>query len=178
MTRRQTYPFIYMVLLVVAIAVYSCSTPTAKIADDTTLPNVPPVEQPVSATTPGSAPGVVTSSTTTTTLPPLVVPADAKCPQWWDEAVSVGWPAELLPQLDLVMFREARCLPAADSGADVGLVQINNVHLSWLAERGITRDQLADPLINLTVGWWLYLEAADNGGCGWQPWFMSSSEMC
>ena len=33
----------------------------------------------------------------------LVIPSDAKCPQWWQTAVDAGWKVKDLPTLDMVI---------------------------------------------------------------------------
>jgi len=116
-----------------------------------------------------------TTTTTTTTVPPIIyppAPAHAKCPQWWTLAQQVGWSFDELEQaLDLIMWRESRCLPdVRSSTSDTGLLQINDMHLPMLATYDISPDMLADPLWNLIAGKIVANEAELHGWRWTQPW--------
>ena len=39
--------------------------------------------------------------------PPTTVPASARCPEWWQLAQEVGWPADEMPTVDRVMHCES-----------------------------------------------------------------------
>lgn len=121
-----------------------------------------------------------TESTTTTTIPEttttttLYLPEDGKCTEWWEIAVSAGWPEELLPQLGRIMWSESRCLPDVVGTGAIGLTQIQwNAHRHWVEEIGYIRENLFIPVINLEVAWILYNKAEKDYGCGFQPWYMS-----
>jgi peptidoglycan hydrolase-like protein with peptidoglycan-binding domain len=100
-----------------------------------------------------------------------------RCEQWWDTALSVGWEESELLQLGAIMYAESRCTPDAISQtSDYGLAQINwTAHGERLSAKGITRQDLLDPVINLREA----RAIADFGllafGCQWQPWYMSGS---
>jgi len=114
------------------------------------------------------------------TAPPLpettiaVVDAFAsyKCGVWFPLAISQGWPDNpiILKTLDRIMWRESRCTPAADSGPDHGLMQINQIHTKWLHDLGWTFEDMKDPTANLRFAWLLYSGREANGQCGWTPW--------
>ena len=100
-----------------------------------------------------------------------------RCDQWWDTALSVGWDESELLQLGAIMYAESRCKPDAISPtSDYGLAQINwTAHGERLSDKGITKQDLLDPVINLREA----KAIADFGerafGCKWQPWYMSGS---
>ncbi len=100
----------------------------------------------------------------------------ASCGEWWGTARSVGWPEELLPTLDDVMWHESRCDPTQTNPAtgDAGLLQINPYwHEQRVADLGYEWKYAYTPEINLYVGYQIYLEAERFWGCGWQPWTAS-----
>lgn len=114
----------------------------------------------------------------------LAVPAPAAaygpfCPAYWPAARAAGWKARQLPILDAIMWRESRCTPTARSRTrDSGLMQLNDIHLRWLAAHGITQPSLYDPLTNLYAARLLFLSAKRMYGCGWQPWTYSGQVPC
>ncbi|ODV41556.1 lytic transglycosylase [Cupriavidus sp. UYMMa02A] len=55
-----------------------------------------------------------------------------------------------------------------DGSQDIGLMQINSIHLRRLARYGITRDQLFDPCVNAYVGAWILRENIDRLGPTWK----------
>ena len=127
------------------------------------------------ATVPTTSSSSTTTTTTTTTLLPIIyppAPATAKCPQWWTLAQQVGWTYDELEQaLDLIMWRESRCLPDVRSQtADSGLLQINDVHLPMLKDASITQEMLYDPLWNLVAARLVSDEAMAHGWKWTQPW--------
>ncbi|AEI83182.1 hypothetical 17.0 kDa protein PilT (plasmid) [Cupriavidus necator N-1] len=50
---------------------------------------------------------------------------------------------------------------------DIGLMQINSVHLPRLARYGITRDKLFDPCVSAYVGAWILRDCLDRVGATW-----------
>lgn len=98
------------------------------------------------------------------------------CNQWADEALDAGWQPSELPKLLRIMWRESRCQPdairrnARGAAVDVGLLQINQVHRTELAKRGLDHDDMTDPAANLWFARLLYTWHTDRGLCGWSPW--------
>lgn len=149
---------------------------------------VPPVtvyRPPVSSSTSvpsSSVPAVVTGDVVWVDAPPPVesrwvaAPAGARCGEWWLAAQVAGWPADLLPVLDWVMWRESRCLPDVVGSGGFGLLQIQwSAHSWWITELGVDRADLLGPMWNLVVGWelWQRLDADPAFLCGWSAWYMS-----
>jgi soluble lytic murein transglycosylase-like protein len=134
------------------------------------LDPVVPVTTPTRGTAVQVTPTVPPPTTTTSTTVP-VPPAGARCPEIWTLASTAGWPDWALATVDYLAYRESRCLPHVRSTTrDTGLLQINDVHLVWLAEHGIGQPDLYDPVTNLRAGWLLFQQADRMFGCGWQPW--------
>jgi len=50
---------------------------------------------------------------------------------------------------------------------DIGLMQINTVHLPRLARHGITRQSLFDPCVSAYVGAWVLRDCIDRNGPTW-----------
>lgn len=50
---------------------------------------------------------------------------------------------------------------------DIGLMQINTVHLPRLARYGITRQSLFDPCVSAYVGAWVLRDCIDRNGPTW-----------
>ena len=112
-------------------------------------------------------------------LDPLPGIENARCGDWWQMAVDVGWPVEWLPKFDDILWRESRCQAEVKSSTnDYGLMQLNwAAHGARLTDKGITRGMLYDPRTNLTEGLWIAEYARDNYGCWSQPWKWSG-ERC
>lgn len=134
-----------------------------------------------------------TTSTTSTTVPPTTTTTQpdlsgvdwealrqmeidalraqyGACGEWHDLALSVGWPAEEWQTLSAIIRRESNCQPDAWNGADAGLLQINQIHKTWLADMGWSHpDDMFDPTNNLTFGFRLWQAS------GWQPWSFSGT---
>jgi lysozyme-like protein len=102
--------------------------------------------------------------------PPVVIaPPGLHCPEFYAIALGVGWESPEIPQLDRIEWRESHCEPGAshrnaNGTIDRGLVQINSIHLSWLAAYGIGAMDLFDPAVNLYAARLLF----DRDG--WAPW--------
>lgn len=107
---------------------------------------------------------------------PAHVDAVSRCREWEAAAVAVGWKPSNVTRLSKIMWRESRCDPQAYNGRhrdrSYGLLQINTkvtrrIDLwSELQRRcGLTsRDQLFDPVTNLSCGLMLFR------AYGWKPW--------
>jgi len=132
-----------------------------------------------------------TTTTSTTTLPPVkitarsvyvdqttstttstTVPADAKCPDLWP-FITAWWPAEQAHTVDRIAYAESRCIVDVvnPNGADIGVMQVNWPTWSqFVTDLGYTRDDLANPAVNLLIAK-LISEEAEAIGWRWcQPW--------
>jgi hypothetical protein len=124
---------------------------------------------------------LATTTTTTTEVPLVSDPLDyidesramyGKCGEWYETLIAVGGSAEDWPTWSRVLWTESRCLPApnktreASAAADcIGLTQIFfRVHQAWLSEFGFGREDLLDPVKNLTFA------VALQKSSGWSPW--------
>jgi len=124
---------------------------------------------------------LATTTTTTTEVPLVSDPLDyidesramyGQCGEWHDTIIAVGGRAEDWPIWSRVIHTESRCLPApnktreASAAADcIGLTQIFfRVHQAWLSEFGFSREDLLDPVKNLTFA------VALQKSSGWSPW--------
>lgn len=117
-------------------------------------------------------------ATTTTGAPLVSDPLDfidesramyGKCGEWYETLIVVGGRAEDWPTWSRVLWTESRCIPAPGknpSTADcIGLTQIFfRVHEAWLTEFGFGREDLLDPVKNLTFA------VALQKSSGWSPW--------
>ena len=124
---------------------------------------MPPVEVVVPASVP-------ITTTTITTI--------ATCDDALQLALDLGFPADQLATLELVLHRESRCLPHAfnpnDPGGSYGISQINsfwclpnsNWPIGWLQEKGILEE--CSDLFNATIA--LRATHAIYLNSGWSPW--------
>ena len=125
---------------------------------------MPPVEVVVPASVP-------ITTTTITTI--------ATCNDALQLALNLGFPADQLGMLDLVMQRESRCQTTAHNLSDpnsgsYGLTQINgfwclpnsNWPIGWLQEKGILEE--CSDLFNATISLRATLAIYNNSG--WTPW--------
>ena len=103
--------------------------------------------------------------------------AGLPCSEWAKPALANGWTETDLPRLLPIIHRESRCDPGAvrygtsrTRPADVGLLQINQVHRPTLQRIGLTHLDLTDPNLNLQFGRWLYKWHASRGLDPWSPW--------
>ena len=104
-------------------------------------------------------------------------PVSAKCPQWWDNAVSVGWKRKHLVTLDFVMWRESRCNASAfnrkdPNGGSRGLVQINGFWTPYLRSKGVLERPrgLFNPDVALMSALEIFKYGEERYGHGWGPW--------
>lgn len=104
-------------------------------------------------------------------------PKTAKCPQFWETALKVGWKWKDMAVLDKLMFRESRCNPTAFNrddpmGGSRGLIQINGFWTTYLHEQGLRNGPKAlfDPEMNLLAGLHIYNYGVKRHGTGWGPW--------
>lgn len=98
--------------------------------------------------------------------------ASYKCGVWFPLAIEQGWPDNpiVLKTLDRIMWRESRCQPAADSGPDHGLMQINQIHSDYIEQLGWTHEGMKDATANLRFAYLLWSGREEEGQCGWTPW--------
>ena len=130
-------------------------------------------------------PIAVTTTTSTTTTSTVASPPDARCPQWWSLAVSVGFTLDEMTTLDRILFVESRCdetqLNASDPhGGSVGLTQINRFWClpsryyadGYLQAVGVLTDcdELYQPEINLRAALALVAYSRSVGLDAWAQW--------
>lgn len=98
-----------------------------------------------------------------------IVPAGLHCPQWYEPAETAGWADDEIAQLDRIIWRESSCEQGAthvnaNGTIDRGLMQINDINLGWLADVGVSADDLLLGGRNLQAARLLYEQH------GWSPW--------
>lgn len=144
------------------------------------------VSAPAVTKKPGPGADIPSPSTTSTTIPkPNPVPPEAKCPQVWATARSVGWPETEMVELDRILYRESRCLPQANNpndpnGGSIGLMQINRFWCKpsrWYPDGYLQKqkvllscEDLYNPIVNLTAGLVIYKYSEEVNFNGWLPW--------
>jgi len=135
-----------------------------------------------------------TSTTTSTTSTSSTVPftrladfhPDTKCQEWFQTAISVGWPnnTKTLEKLGRLLWKETRCLnitPLSSdpelvkwfNGHDHGIAQINEpVHTKYVEQlfNMPFAEAMSDPTLNLRFAYLLYSDLEETGRCGWKPW--------
>lgn len=158
----------------------SCGT-TAKEATETlpTLQLAPVTTQPIlnaHEALQADLATTTTTSTTTTEAPLVSDPFDfidesramyGQCGEWHDTIIAVGGHEEDWPIWSRVLWTESHCLPAPGPATSdcIGLTQIFfRVHEAWLSEFGFGREDLLDPVKNLTFA------VALQKSSGWSPW--------
>lgn len=144
---------------------------------------LPPLQlAPPSTSSTTVAPTTTSTTTTTTVAPtttvdPVVVAYQErvnemtanypKCAEWLPLFLEAGAPLEDWPTWSKVVWTESRCQPQAinPSGNCLGLTQIfYTVHKEWLTQMGWDRDDLLDPVVNITFA--VMLQSSS----GWSPW--------
>jgi soluble lytic murein transglycosylase-like protein len=100
----------------------------------------------------------------------LVACFDARACTWDDIGARYGIHPYLLAA---VAQHESNLDPTAirknkNGSRDIGLMQINSVHLPELAKHGITEQDLLNPCTNLAVGAWLMKRHQNNYGNTWE----------
>ena len=103
----------------------------------------------------------------------------ATCDDALQLALDLGFPADQLGTLDMVMYRESRCQTTAHNesdpnGGSYGLTQINgfwclpnsNWPIGWLQEKGLVEE--CSDLYNATIALRSTLAIYNNSG--WSPW--------
>lgn len=188
-------PFRFVAL---TVAVYGSLALIARCGDPEpqTAPAIVTPPTVTVALQPPSTPAPTTSSTTTSTTAVQTahdaLQADLEdatafalaeldpalpCLEWAPLALEAGWPAEELPTLLRVIWKESRCQPEAlnPSSPDHGLTQINAIHEEWLASMGWTLADMMDPAKNLRFAYLLWNSRTERGQCGWTPWSISCS---
>lgn len=127
-----------------------------------------------------------TSTTSTTPVTRLAdFHPDTKCQEWFQTAITVGWPnnTETLEKLGRLLWKETRCLnitplssdpELADrfNGSDHGIAQVNELHTDYVEQvfNMPFAEAMSDPTLNLRFAYLLYSDIAETGGCGWKPW--------
>jgi len=167
-TQNGDYP-VFKIILVLGTAVgLVISAPYSNAALPTASTMSPPaVAQPRITVVP-----LGTTTTSTTVLPlddvdwvALARATYGKCGEWYDTAMSAGWPKDQWPTISKVMWRESRCTPDAWNGQDAGLLQINRVHKKYLVDMGLVfPSAMFNPYLNLYYARTLWERA------GWEPW--------
>ena len=124
-----------------------------------------------------------TTTTTTTSTVPFTRLADfhpdTKCQEWFQTAISVGWPNNTvtLEKLGRLLWKETRCQNVSYThpqfnGHDHGVAQINQIHRKYVEQLFAMpmEESMSDPTLNLRFAFLLYSDIAETGGCGWKPW--------
>lgn len=126
---------------------------------------------------------------------PYVAFDGARCPQWHETAMDVGWHLSEIERLDHILWRESRCEPTAHNRADPqtgsrGLVQINGFWCrrnryepnpaGFLGALNILEhcDDLFDPTVNLLAARAIFTYQVNSGRCGWLPWTTRQTRWC
>jgi len=140
------------------------ATDLPPLSIDAQLPAAPTVA-PATASVGAVRMRPVIQLTETLPPPPPVLedgPPWARCPQWWSEARSVGWPEGELAHMDRIMYRESRCQPGAHNRAGAnGLMQVMAM---WADDCGLAVRQLLEAIPNLACALHVL------GVQGWQAW--------
>jgi hypothetical protein len=131
------------------------------------LLGVVPFDPPASDTPPEAS--AATQTAPEPPAPPISAPFPSRCPQWYAAALDAGWAPAQWRTLDRIMWRESRCQPRAthrnrNRTVDRGLLQVNSIHLPWLARYGLRAADLTTADGALSAGHLLWLRD------GWRPW--------
>ena len=82
-------------------------------------------------------------------------------------AVAAGWPAELLPEVEIVARCESSLRTHAQYLGALGLMQMMPF---WFGEAGLNPDMWHDPVTNLRAAKYAYDDSIRQGVDGWAPW--------
>lgn len=82
-------------------------------------------------------------------------------------ALTAGWPAALLPELEDVAWCESRFYTHAENLGALGLMQMLP---NWFPDSGHDRELWWDPVTNLRAAWYAYDWHHRNMDNGWGPW--------
>jgi len=112
------------------------------------------------------------STTSTTTIPGI---DNARYPQLLTLAHQIGWPADWLPTLDIIIHNESRGIAGLNGSGAVGITQVEWVIWGDLAnELGHSRDDVRDNnTANLEVELAIAYIALDHYDHWCQPWYPS-----
>jgi len=106
--------------------------------------------------------------------PVMDKPVTRTCPQY-ERLLEVHNPGWDVARMSRIMWRESRCQPNMRSKTrDTGLLQINDVNLQYLQQRGVDVTQLRDPDVNVQAGALLFRYWSRVAGNGYQPWKSTS----
>ena len=147
---------------------------TLPATETTTTTSAPPadVTNPVSIIVPSAVEDSPASSTTSTTIPGI---DDARYPMLLTLAHQIGWPAEWLPTLDIIIHGESRGIAGLTGSGAVGITQVEWIIWGDLAnELGHSRADVRDNnAANLEVALAIAYIALDHYDHWCQPWYPS-----
>ncbi len=122
-----------------------------------------------------------------------IVEEDYSCPQHIPTALNAGWSQELLDKLDIIMWRESRCIDDAfnstdPNGGSHGVTQVNGFWCrpsryfpeGWLQDQDIvsTCQDLYDTYTNLLAAKAIYDYSKERNNCGFSPWSTKDKRWC
>ena len=177
----------YAMLAVWAITDVQESSPTITIAPRQTITLQDLTPQQLADRAEELLATTTTSTTTTVLASPRIaeVPVETKCQEWFQTAITVGWPnnTETLQKLGRLLWKETRCLNITPLSSDPelasrfnnhdhGIAQINEIHTKYVEQvfNMPFAEAMSDPTLNLRFAFLLYSDIAEGGGCGWKPW--------
>jgi len=147
---------------------------TLPATETTTTTFAPPVDvtNPVSIIVPSAVEDSPASSTTSTTIPGI---DNARYPKLLTLAHQIGWPAEWLPTLDVIIHGESRGIAGLNGSGGLGIPQGEWVIWGDLAnELGHSRADVRDNnAANLEVALAIAYIALDHYDHWCQPWYPS-----
>lgn len=119
------------------------------------------------------------------------IPADAKCPQFWNLMRDAGWLEKDVVKADAIIWRESRCNFLAHNKSDPNTVQgvkgslgIYQINLFWIQRttyypkgylqtvlnRELTPADLFDVDVAIASAQALIVYDRAQGRCGWSAW--------
>ena len=147
---------------------------TLPATETTTTTSAPPVDvtNPVSIIVPSAVEDSPASSTTSTTIPGI---DNARYPKLLTLAHQIGWPAEWLPTLDVIIHGESRGIAGLNGSGGLGITQVEWIIWGDLAnELGHSRADVRDNnAANLEVALAIAYIALDHYDHWCQPWYPS-----